>query len=85
MDQKEMLKQMVAFNQTNFNNAYSALVLLQEQFEQVAKTVLDQANWLPAEGRNAIENYVESFKTGRDNFKKYVDESYQKVEKYFED
>jgi hypothetical protein len=85
MDQKEMLKQMVTFNQTTFNNTFSALTLLQEQFEQVAKTVLEQANWLPAEGRHAIENYVESFKTGRDNFKKYVDESYQNVEKYFAD
>ena len=83
MDQKEMLKQMIMFNQTTFNNAFGAMASLQEQFEQVAKTVLDQAGWLPAEGRNAIENWVESFKTGRDNFRQYVDDSYQKVEKYF--
>lgn len=83
MDQKEMLKQMIMFNQTSFNNAFAAMTAMQEQFEQVAKTVLDQADWLPAEGRSAIENWVASFKTGRDTFHQYVDESYQKVEKYF--
>ena len=57
--------------------------LLQDQFERVAGTVLDQATWLPAEGRKAIENWVESYKTGRENFKKYVDDSYKKVEDFF--
>jgi hypothetical protein len=81
--QKQMLKQMVEFNQATFNNAYNAIALLQDQFERVANTVLDQATWLPAEGRKAIEQWVESYKTGRENFKKYVDESYKKVEEYF--
>ena len=83
--QKQMLKQMIEFNQATFNNAYNAIALLQDQFERVAGTVLDQATWLPAEGRKAIEQWVESYKTGRDNFKKYVDESYKKVEEYFAD
>jgi len=81
--QKKMLKQMIEFNQATFNNAYNAIALLQDQFERVAGTVLDQANWLPAEGRKAIENWVESYKTGRENFKKYVDDSYKKVEEFF--
>lgn len=83
MDQKQILKQMVEFNQTTFNNTFQAVVLLQDQFERVAQTALDQANWLPAEGRKAVENWVESYKSGRDNYKRFVDESYQQVEKYF--
>jgi uncharacterized protein Yka (UPF0111/DUF47 family) len=81
--QKQMLKQMIEFNQATFNNAYNAIALLQDQFERVAGTVLDQATWLPAEGRQAIENWVESYKTGREQFKKYVDDSYKKVEEFF--
>jgi hypothetical protein len=81
--QKKMLKQMIEFNQATFNNAYNGIALLQDQFERVAGTVLDQATWLPAEGRKAIENWVESYKTGRENFKKYVDDSYKKVEEFF--
>jgi hypothetical protein len=81
--QKKMLKQMIEFNQATFNNAYNAIALLQDQFERVAGTVLDQASWLPSEGRQAIENWVESYKTGREQFKKYVDDSYKKVEEFF--
>lgn len=85
MDQKQILKQMIEFNQATFNNTFQAMILLQDQFERIAQTAVDQANWLPAEGRTAIENWVEAYKTGRDNFKSYVEDSYKKVEKYFAD
>jgi hypothetical protein len=85
MDQKQILKQMIEFNQTTFINTFQAMMLLQDQFERVAQTAIDQANWLPAEGRKAIENWVEACKTGRDQYKSYVDDSYKKVEKYFAD
>jgi hypothetical protein len=83
MDQKQMLKQMIEFNQATFNNAFNAMSLLQDQFDRVTKTVLEQATWLPAEGRKAIENWADSYKTGRETFKKYVDDSYKKVEEFF--
>lgn len=83
MDQKQMLKQMIEFNQATFNNAFNAMSLLQDQFDRVTKTVLEQATWLPAEGRKAIENWADSYKTGRESFKKYVDDSYKKVEEFF--
>ena len=83
MDQKQMLKQMIEFNQATFNNTFQAVTMLQEQFERVTQTALDQANWLPEEGRKAIQNWAEAFKTGQAEFKKYVDESYKKVETYF--
>jgi hypothetical protein len=84
MEQKQLLKQMIEFNQAAFNNSFNAIVMLQEQFERVANTVLEQATWLPAEGRNAVENWVQSFKTGRDNYKQYMEESYKQVEKFFQ-
>ena len=83
MDQKQILKQMVEFNQTAFNNAFNAMTLLQDQYERVAKTGLEQATWLPAEGRKAIENYTETYKSACQTFKQKVDESYKQVEKTF--
>ncbi len=83
MDQKQILKQMIDFNQATFNNTFQAMALLQDQFERIAQTAVEQADWLPADGRKAIENWVGAYKTGRDNFKKYVDDSYKKVEKHF--
>jgi hypothetical protein len=83
MDQKQILKQMITFNQTVFNNTFQAMVLLQDQFEQIAQTAVKQADWLPAEGRKAMENWVETCKSSRDNYKRYIDESYEKIEKHF--
>lgn len=84
MDQKQMLKQLIDFNQAAFNNSFSTIMMLQDQFESVTNTVLEQATWLPAEGRNAIENWIQSYKTGRDNYKQFMEESYQQVEKFFQ-
>jgi uncharacterized protein Yka (UPF0111/DUF47 family) len=83
MEQKQMLKQMIEFNQTTFNNAFNSMTLLQDQLERVAKTVLEQATWLPAEGRKAIENGTETYKSACQTFKQQVDDSYKQVEKAF--
>ncbi len=82
MDPKQMLKQMVEFNQAAFNNAFNAMTLLQDQFEGTAKTVLDQAN-VPAEERQAIENFTETYKSACQTFKQQIDDSYKQVEKFF--
>jgi hypothetical protein len=83
MDQKQMFKQMIEFNQTTFNNAYDAMVLLQDQFEKAARAALDQAHGLPAEGRKAIENWSEAFKDGRKNLKQQIDSGFEQAEKLF--
>ena len=84
MDQKQIFKQMLDFNKSSFTNAFSSMVMVQDQTETMSKSLLEQATWLPAEGRNAIENWVQSYKTGRDNYKQYMEESYQQVEKFFQ-
>lgn len=83
MDQKALLKRMLDFNKTTFDNTFSAMVTLQDQVEKMGNTLLEHATWLPEEGREAIENWIDAFKKGRQNFKKTVDESYEKVEAYF--
>ena len=82
MDHKQILKQMVEFNQTAFNNAFNTMTLLQGQFEQVAKTALEQAK-LPAEGLKAIENCTKTYKSACQTFKQQIDDSYKQVEKVF--
>ena len=83
MDQINMLKQMVEFNKTTFDNSFKAMVMLQEQTETMMNTMLGQATWLPEEGRKAIKDWVKAYKKGRDEFKKLVEESFEKVEDFF--
>jgi len=83
MDQKKLFKQMLDFNKSAFENSFNAMVMLQEQAERAGNTILDQATWLPEEGRKAVQDWVDAFKKGREEFKSMVDENYKRVEAYF--
>ncbi|MFO7715809.1 hypothetical protein [Desulfosarcina sp.] len=82
MDQKQIFRQMVDFNKGAFNNAYNAMVMVQDQTETLANTMLNQATWMPEEGRKAIREWVDAFKKGREEYKKTVDEAFKKVEDF---
>jgi len=83
MDQQEVLKKMIEFNKTSFDNSFSAMVMIQSQTEQMVNTLLDQSPWIPAEGKKAISEWVDSYKNGRETFKKAVDDSFKKVDASF--
>ena len=83
MDQKQMLKQVIDFNKATLDNAYNAMSLLQEQAERLGQSTLDQATWLPEEGKKVINDLTAAYKKGRDDLKKGIDEAFAKVEEYF--
>ena len=83
MDQKQIAKQMIQFNKTAFENSFNAMTMVYEQNEKMLGAFLDQATWLPEDGRKAITDWMASCKKGCEDFKKLVDENYQKVEDFF--
>ena len=83
MDQKQIIKQMVEFNQTAFENVYDAIVTIQDQSEQWAERMIDQVEWIPAEGRKVIDNWVDVYKSNRETFKTQIDNGYKQIEKLF--
>jgi hypothetical protein len=83
MDQKTIAKQMLQFNKTAFDNSFNAFNMVYEQNNKMVTTFLDQAVWMPAEGKKAIREWLESYEKGCVDFKKLVDEGYQKVETFF--
>lgn len=83
MEPLKLAKQMIDFNKATFDNTFSAMVLLQEQTEKMVNTFMEQATFLPAEGKKMLNEWVETFRKGRENFKKTVDESFARVEDYF--
>jgi uncharacterized coiled-coil DUF342 family protein len=83
MEQKQMARQMMEFNKAAFDNSFSAMSALQDQTEKLVLSFLDKAPWFPTEGKKAINDWVNSYKKGREDFKAATDESYQKVAEYF--
>ena len=83
MEQKTILKQMIEFNKATFDNTFNAMVMLQEQTEKMVNTFLEQATWLPEEGKKVINEWVKAYKKEREDFKKAVDENFKRVEDFF--
>ena len=82
MEPLKMAKQMIDFQKATFDNTFEAMVLLQDQTERMAATFMEQATFLPEEGKKMVRDWVQTFKKGREEFKKAVDESFAKVEAY---
>ena len=80
MDQVQFTKQIVDFNKAAFENSFNAMVTFQEQTERMLNTFMEQAGWIPSQGRQAMGEWVETLKKGRGEFKKAVDESFAKFE-----
>jgi hypothetical protein len=78
-----MAKQMIDFQKATFDNTFNAMVLLQDQTERMVGTFMEQATFLPEEGKKMMRDWAQAFKKGREEFKAAVDESFGKVEAYF--
>jgi polyhydroxyalkanoate synthesis regulator phasin len=76
---------MMEFNKTAFDNTFSPMIVLQDQTEKLVSRFLEKAPWFPEEGKKAINDWMNTYKKGREDFKAAADESYKKVADYFAD
>ncbi len=83
MDQKMLFRQMIDFQKATFDNSFKAMATLQEQGEKMVSMFLDQASWLPEDGKKAVTDWIEAYKKGREDFKGAVEKNFNKVEDYF--
>jgi len=85
MEQFNAIKQMVQFNKNAFEQGYNAMDMLRKQNEKMTHSFLDQATWLPEEGKKAMNEWIQLYKKSCDDFKKIADQNYKNVEKLFSD
>jgi len=83
METSKMAKNVFDMQKTAFQNTYDALTTAQDQAERAANMAIDSAFWIPEEGAQALREFGKTFKQGRDEWKRYVDEHFQTVEKLF--
>jgi hypothetical protein len=83
MDTGKMAKQMLDFHKATFDNTFNAMVMLQDQTEKMVNAFLDQATWLPEEGKRVIDEWLSAYKKGREDFRSMVDENFKKVDDFF--
>jgi hypothetical protein len=78
----QIAKQVIDFQKTSFSSTFDAMATLQDQAVSAVDAALDQATWLPDDGRKAIRGWVDVCQEERDRFKSYVDDGFNGLQKY---
>jgi len=79
MDQKQIAKQVLDINKSAFDNSFHAMTAMQDHTEKLVLSFLEKAPWFPEEGKKAINEWVKTYKKGREDFKSAADESYKNI------
>jgi hypothetical protein len=83
MEPKQIAKQMVDFNKTAFDNSFEAMSALQDQAEKMFLASIAQTSFFPEEGKKVVNEWIKTYKKGREDFKSTADENFKKVESFF--
>lgn len=84
MDQKTLMKQLLEFNKTSFNNTYNTMIMMQEQAERMTSTLINHPTLLTDEGKHTIEEWVKVFKTKRDEYQEIVNSNFKKLDEFID-
>jgi hypothetical protein len=82
MEYTEITKQVIDFQKMSFSNWYNAMAMVQDQTTSAMDMVLGQSTWVPEDGRNAAQNWLNVCQEERNRFKVYVDEGFSSMEKF---
>ncbi len=83
MVQTEIMKQMIEFNKTAFENTFKAMSLVQDQTEEMLLSFMEKSPWILPEGKKILKEWLETCKKSRDEYRKIVNEGFKKVEEIF--
>ena len=85
MQPKDMLRQMIDFNKSAYENAFKNMNMLQEQMEKVVNLYIDQASGMSEEGKKAAKEWASMYRKGFEDYRKLVDENFKKLEAFFQE
>ena len=83
MDPTRIAEQMISFQKNMFDTTFNTIVVLQDQAERMTSTLVDQAAWLPPEAKKAIDEWIKSYKKGREDYRKMVYDSFDNMARSF--
>ncbi|MBT8342239.1 MAG: hypothetical protein HKP58_15680 [Desulfatitalea sp.] len=83
MEYGQVAKRMLNMQKSSFDHWFNTVSLVQNQAESTVDMVLNQAAWLPENGRNAIQSWMSVCQKERGRFKTYMDNGFVAFEKAF--
>jgi hypothetical protein len=82
MDYTQITKQVVDFQKMSLANVYNAVTIVQEQTASAVDTILEQNSWLPEQGREAMQSWINVCRQEQVRFKRFVDQSFSSMEQF---
>jgi hypothetical protein len=83
MDVRQIPRQLIEFNKSAFDSAVNTMFTLQDRAERYAFSFIDKATWFPEEGKNAINEWVKTYKQSFESLKTTTDENYKIMAGFF--
>ena len=80
MEMNSLTRQMIDFQKTMFNNAFTAFSMFQDQTDSFGRAMMDQNPILPQEAKNAFNSWLEMNKKARDSYKQTIEDSFKSME-----
>lgn len=74
----------IDLQKTTFDNAFRFVSKLQTQSENAVQEMVQKANWVPAEGKGVVKEWVHMLRSARGEFQRTVDKSFDLLTDYFE-
>lgn len=81
---KDNIKQVIHFYKSIFENGFNTVSMIQDQSEMIMKTMVEQSPWINADNKKTISQWTSTYKKGREDLKKIMDDGYQKVEEFID-
>lgn len=82
MEQKELIKMMMDFNKTSFDQVCDSVFMMQEQAESFSEAMLMQDH-TPEEVKLTLSEWFGALRQSRKDFRESVDTSFRQLETYF--
>lgn len=81
--QTRMAKQLMDMQRVAFDGMINNMIMFWDQTGTMVGTVLEQANWVPEEGKKAFREWVDGNKKGCETFKNAVGDGFSRLESCF--
>ncbi len=76
--------QAIEYQKTMFDNSYAIMTSLQEQGNKMVDMAFDNSTILPDGSKKVCSYWMDFFKQNTQNYKTYVDTSFDRVKEYVE-
>lgn len=77
-------KQVLEFQKATFEGTFDAVVAFQDQQEQFVTDVLDRSKLVPQEGKDLVNEWIDTYKRGRDDVKGAVEKTFDLYEQFLD-